>query len=207
MGYSLGGGVALQVAIRHPGVVRKLVVVSAPATRSGWYPEILAAEAQMNAAVAEQMKQSPMYALYASLAPRPQDWPVVVTKLGELLKIDYDWSKGIANITAPTLLVFADQDAVQMPAMAALFGLFGGGRHAPTFDGSGRRGRSWPSSPASRITTYACHLRSRRLHRRFSTPPDRVRSFVQTRGCVRHARMLRHSAMASQVECGWRDRQ
>jgi pimeloyl-ACP methyl ester carboxylesterase len=138
MGYSLGGGVALQVAIRHPGVVRKLVVVSAAATRSGWYPEILAAEAQMNAAVAEQMKQSPMYALYASLAPRPQDWPVVVTKLGELLKLDYDWSKGIANITAPTLLVFGDQDAVQMPAIAALFGLFGGGRHAPTFDGSGR---------------------------------------------------------------------
>ena len=92
----------------------------------------------MNAAAAEQMKQSPMYQLYASLAPRPQDWPVLVTKLGDLLKKDYDWSPGIKAITAPTLLVFADQDAVQMSSIVALFGLFGGGQHAPTFDGSGR---------------------------------------------------------------------
>jgi pimeloyl-ACP methyl ester carboxylesterase len=42
MGYSVGGGVALQTAIRHPEVVRKLVVVSTPFERDGWYPEILA---------------------------------------------------------------------------------------------------------------------------------------------------------------------
>ncbi len=30
MGYSLGGGVALQTAIRHPGLVRKLALVSTP---------------------------------------------------------------------------------------------------------------------------------------------------------------------------------
>src|SRR3984893_5077984 len=47
MGYSLGGGVALQTAIRHPESVRKLVVVSAAFKRDGWYPEVLAATAQM----------------------------------------------------------------------------------------------------------------------------------------------------------------
>src|SRR5438132_13335238 len=46
MGYSLGGGVALQTALRHPEVVRKLVVVSTPVRRDGWYPEILAGRAQ-----------------------------------------------------------------------------------------------------------------------------------------------------------------
>jgi pimeloyl-ACP methyl ester carboxylesterase len=93
MGYSLGGGVALQTAIRHPEAVRKLVVVSTPFKRDGWYPEILAGMAQMGPQVAEPMKQTPMYQLYSSIAPSPGDWPVLLTKLGELLKRDYDWSK------------------------------------------------------------------------------------------------------------------
>src|SRR6266446_4283744 len=58
MGYSLGGGVALRTAIQHPGAVRKLVVVSAAFKRDGWYPEILAGMAQMNAGAAESMKQT-----------------------------------------------------------------------------------------------------------------------------------------------------
>jgi pimeloyl-ACP methyl ester carboxylesterase len=53
MGYSLGGGVALQTAIRHPEVVRKLVVVSTPFKRDGWYPEILAGMGQMGPEAAE----------------------------------------------------------------------------------------------------------------------------------------------------------
>src|SRR5213080_2493207 len=74
MGYSLGGGVALQTAIRHPEVVGKLVVVSTPFRRNGFYPDILAQQGQVSAQAAEAMKQTPMYQLYASLAPRPQDW-------------------------------------------------------------------------------------------------------------------------------------
>jgi pimeloyl-ACP methyl ester carboxylesterase len=53
MGYSLGGGVALQTAIRHPGSVRKLVVLSQPFRRDGWYPEVLVGMAQMGPAAAE----------------------------------------------------------------------------------------------------------------------------------------------------------
>jgi len=75
MGYSLGAGVALQTAIRHPEVVGKLVVVSAIFRRNGFYPDILAQQAQVNAAAAEQMKQTPMYQLYSSIAPRPEDFP------------------------------------------------------------------------------------------------------------------------------------
>ena len=73
MGYSLGGGVALQTAIRHPEVVRKLVLVSTPFRRDGFYPEILAQQGQVGPAAAEAMKQTPMYQLYSSLAPRPED--------------------------------------------------------------------------------------------------------------------------------------
>src|SRR5687768_5497240 len=50
MGYSLGGGVAVHTAIRHPGVVNRLVVVSTPFRRNGFYPEILAQQEMVNAA-------------------------------------------------------------------------------------------------------------------------------------------------------------
>ena len=82
MGYSLGGGVALQTAIRHSDVVRKLVLVSTPFKRDGWYPEVLAGMAQMGPEAAEPMKQTPMYQLYASIAPKPDDWPVLLTEAG-----------------------------------------------------------------------------------------------------------------------------
>ena len=85
MGHSLGGGVALQTAIRHPEVVRKLVLVSTPFKRDGWYPEVLTGMEQMGPGAAEPMMQTPMYHLYSSVAPRPEDWPVLFTKLGELL--------------------------------------------------------------------------------------------------------------------------
>ncbi|PYQ07552.1 MAG: alpha/beta hydrolase, partial [Acidobacteria bacterium] len=113
MGYSLGGEVALRTAIQHPDLVRKLIVVSATFKRDGWYPEILAGMAQMGPGAAEPMKQTPMYQLYSRLAPKPDDWPVLLTKLGDLLRKDYDWSKEVAAIKAPTLLVFGDADAVR----------------------------------------------------------------------------------------------
>src|SRR6267143_6863296 len=109
MGYSVGGGVALRTAGRHPEVMRQMVLVSTAFRRDGWYPEILAGMAQMGAAgEAESMKQTPMYELYARLAPKPADWPVLLTKLNEMLKKDYDWSKDVATIKVPTLLVFGD---------------------------------------------------------------------------------------------------
>ena len=138
MGYSLGGGVALQTAIRYPGAVRKLVVVSAAFKRDGWYPEILAGMAQMGPAAAEPMKQTPMYQLYSKIAPKPEDWPVLLTKLGELLKKDYDWSKQVAAIKAPTLLVVGDADAVRTAHSVEFFGLLGGAQRDGGWDGSGR---------------------------------------------------------------------
>jgi pimeloyl-ACP methyl ester carboxylesterase len=92
MGYSLGGGVALRTAIQHPDLIWKLVVVSTTFGRDGWYPEVVAAMAQVGAGSAERMKPSPIYQMYARIAPRPADWPVLLAKIGELLGKDYDWS-------------------------------------------------------------------------------------------------------------------
>ena len=133
MGYSLGGGVALQTAIRHPGAVRKLVVVSAPFKRDGFYPEVLAVMAQMGPSAAKGMTQSPLYQIYPNV-----NWARLFGKLGELLRKDYDWSKEVAAIKAPTMIVFADADAVRTAHILEFFGVLGGGQKDAGLDGSGR---------------------------------------------------------------------
>ena len=133
MGYSLGGGVALQTAMRHPESLRKLVVVSAAFKRDGWYPEVLAATAQMGPAAGEQMKQSPLFNLYPNV-----NWAVLFTKLGELLRKDYDWRREVAGIKSPTMLVFADADAIRPAHIIEFYGLLGGGQKDAGLDGSGR---------------------------------------------------------------------
>ena len=137
MGYSLGGGVALQTAIRHPELVRKLVVVSTPFRRDGWYPEVLAGMEGMGPAAAEPMKQTPIYELYANIAPKPEDWPVLLTKLGRLLGQDYDWSEEVAAIAEPTMIVVGDADSVRTAHAVEFFELLDGGKADGGWDGSG----------------------------------------------------------------------
>jgi len=138
MGYSLGGGVALQTAIRHPEVVGKLVVVSTPFRRSAFYAEILAQQGQVGAAAAAAMKQTPMYQLYSRLAPRPEDWPRLLDKIGEAMKQDFDFSREIAGLRATTLIVAADADIFPPAHAVEMFALLGGGQRDGGWDGSGR---------------------------------------------------------------------
>jgi hypothetical protein len=113
--------------------VRKLVVVSAAFRRSGWYPEVLAAFDKMNAASGDQMKQSPLSKVYPNV-----NWNVLFDKLGELLRKDYDWSKEVAAIRSPTMLVFADADAVRLQHIAEFYTLLGGGQRDAGLDGAQR---------------------------------------------------------------------
>jgi pimeloyl-ACP methyl ester carboxylesterase len=138
MGYSLGGGVAMRLAIQHPGAVRKLVVVSSPVKRSAWYPEIRSAMEQIGPESAEAMKASPLYKAYSEIAPNPKDWTTLVTKLGELLKQDYDWSKEVAGLKIPVLIVFGDADAVRPAHAVEFFELLGGGKKDAGWDGAGK---------------------------------------------------------------------
>jgi len=131
MGLSLGAGVALQTAIRHPQLVRRLVVVSAPFRRDGWYPEVRAEFDRMGPAAGEPMKESPLAQLYPLV-----DWPTLFGKIGELQRKDYDWSADVRSIEAPTMLVFADADAVRPDHIMEFYGLLGGGRRDAGLDGS-----------------------------------------------------------------------
>lgn len=128
MGYSLGGGVAMQVAFRHPDLVRKLVVVSKPCKRSGLDPSTLAIMDSMGPATAEMLKQSPLYEVYAKIAPRPEDWTTLVTKIADSIKVDFDWSAEVAKITAPTLLAFGGAEPVLPAHLVEFSGLLRNGQ-------------------------------------------------------------------------------
>jgi len=127
LGYSLGGGTALQLAIRHPERVRQLVVVSTPFARNGWFPEMRAGMAQLGLESAEAMKNLPFYETYLALAPDPGGWPALHTKLHDLLTTDYDWSAQIAALKMPILFAFGDSDGMPTSHVAQFFALLGGG--------------------------------------------------------------------------------
>jgi pimeloyl-ACP methyl ester carboxylesterase len=83
------------------------------------------------------LKQTPMYRVYERIAPRIRDWPVLMTKLGEMLRRDYDWSEGVAKIKAPTMIAVGDADSVRAAHAVEFFELLGGGKSDAGWDGSG----------------------------------------------------------------------
>lgn len=138
MGYSLGGGTALRLAIQHPDLVRRLVVVSQPHKLDGWYPEVRAGFQAMGRDFAEPMKQSPIYQNYEKVAPRPEDWPLLLDKVGDAIRQPFDWSGEVAALAAPVMLVFGDADSVSPAQIAEFYSLVGGGQRDGNWDGSRR---------------------------------------------------------------------
>jgi pimeloyl-ACP methyl ester carboxylesterase len=127
MGYSLGGLTALRTAIQHPERVRRLVLVSIAFRRDGNHADAIAAMDAMTAEAAEMMKQSPIYEVYARVAPRPEHWASLVGKTAELVKVGYDWTDEIRGLVAPTMLVYADADSIRPDHIVEFFALLGGG--------------------------------------------------------------------------------
>ena len=124
-GFSMGGGVALQVAIRHPEVVRKLVVASASYTSDGMHPELLE---MIPTLTPEVFAESPIEEAYLRTAPNPDDFPTLVAKLKQLDMEPFAWPpEDIRGIAAPTLLIIGDSDAIRLEHAVALFRLLGGG--------------------------------------------------------------------------------
>jgi pimeloyl-ACP methyl ester carboxylesterase len=124
-GFSLGGGVALQLAIRHPEVVRKLVVASASYTSDGLYPEVREA---IETITPELFAGSPIEEAYLRAAPNPDDFPTLVAKLKQLDLEPFAWPpEDIQRISAPTLLIIGDSDGTRLEHAVEMFRLLGGG--------------------------------------------------------------------------------
>jgi pimeloyl-ACP methyl ester carboxylesterase len=124
-GYSMGGGVALRLAMQHLELVRKLVAASASYRLDGLYPEVLAGIATITP---EMMKQTPWHEEYARVAPNPDEFPALVEKLKQLDAGEFAWpEEEVRSIASPTLLIFGDADVISLEHIVKLFRLLGGG--------------------------------------------------------------------------------
>ncbi len=124
VGYSMGGSAALQAAIRHPEVVRKLVSISCSHTLHGAQPVLLDMAPNMSP---EMFAGTPMLSEYEAIAPNPADFPRLVEQIKGLDSNPFDWSADVQGITAPTMIIIGDADAIQAESAVELFRLLGGG--------------------------------------------------------------------------------
>ena len=127
VGYSMGGGVALQLAIQHPHRVRRLVLLSTPFSQDGFYPEMLPQQAALGAAMVEHLKNTPMYQSYVAIAPHPEEFPKLLDHMGAYMRQGYDWSTDVRKLTMPVMLIYGDHDMFRPEHVVKFFQLLGGG--------------------------------------------------------------------------------
>lgn len=124
LGYSMGGGIAFQLAVRHPERVRRLVVLSGAYAHDGWWPD---AEASFASFMPEMLHGTPLYEQYASLGNDPAHFPEFVEKVISIDLQPYDWSDAVKNIRAPLFMAIGDADGVRYEHALELFRAKGGG--------------------------------------------------------------------------------
>ena len=125
LGYSMGGGVAFQVAVRHPEQVRRLVVLSGTYTHDGWWPDV---EAMYATFTPDMFKGTPIQKQYDSLGNDPAHFPEFVKKVISIDLKPYDWTKDVKNIKAPLFMAIGDADGVRYEHALELFRAKGGGK-------------------------------------------------------------------------------
>lgn len=138
VGYSLGGGVALRLASRYPNKVGKLVAASAYIRSDAPYAEILGQQGQVSAAAAEFMKDTPMYELYQRVAPRPEDFPRLLDKIGVAMAEDFDLTEEVRGLQVPAMIVAGDADMAPPSHFVEVFRLLDGGLRDGGWMGEGR---------------------------------------------------------------------
>ncbi|MGN6486956.1 MAG: alpha/beta fold hydrolase [Devosia sp.] len=137
VGYSMGGSIALRLALDHAGLVNRLVVASSPFAFSGWHDYNQQGMRSINASAAPGMVGSPLYEAFAAVNPDPEaNFPRLLDQMQYMGK-DFDWSAEIPKLEAPTMLVYGDWDAVRTGHAARFFELLGGGLQDAQWDGSG----------------------------------------------------------------------
>jgi pimeloyl-ACP methyl ester carboxylesterase len=126
-GYSMGGVVALRFAVQHPARVRRLVLVSAGYAQDGFYAEMLPQQAAVGAAMADAMKNTPMYQSYAAVAPNPDDFPKLLDQMGAWMRTPYNREDDVKTLSMPVMLVYGDSDMYRPEHVVKFYQLLGGG--------------------------------------------------------------------------------
>jgi pimeloyl-ACP methyl ester carboxylesterase len=124
-GYSMGAGVVLRTAIRHPAVVRKLILAAVSYTMSGIHPGLMEGLGNMTP---EMMYGSQFHEEYLRIAPHPEDFAKLFAKKTQMDRQTQDLpAESIRGIKSPTLLIAGDSDFVRPEHVVEMFRLLGGG--------------------------------------------------------------------------------
>jgi pimeloyl-ACP methyl ester carboxylesterase len=123
-GYSMGAGAGLQLAIRHPDKVNKLIAASVAYDTSGLQPEFKAMIPQMTV---DMFLQMPFAAQYRKLSPTPDSFPALVRKLIALEHEPMSWGEDLKRVKTPVLIIAGDADGYTLEHLVSLFRLLGGG--------------------------------------------------------------------------------
>ena len=127
LGYSMGGGVAMQLAIRHPERVRKVVSISAVIRSDGFVKEGMEALTRLEAGM---FKGSPIETEYKKLSPTPDQFETFVKHVVQFASKPYDFGAEKMKATkAPMLFIHGDADGVRLDYIAEVFRLKGGEIH------------------------------------------------------------------------------
>jgi pimeloyl-ACP methyl ester carboxylesterase len=160
-GYSMGAIAGLQLAIRHPAKVNKLVAASGAYDLEGWQPEFKAAIPQMTV---EMIVQMPFAQEYRKLAANPDGFPELARKLIALEKEPMAWAEDVKKLKTPVLIITGDADVATLEHSVALFRLLGGGA----------MGDMGKPLPAARLAVLPATS-----HTAVITQPDLLHAFIE----------------------------
>jgi pimeloyl-ACP methyl ester carboxylesterase len=133
MGYSQGGGAALQLALRHPQLVGKLVILSATYRQDGWYPVVLQA---LEGLSGDLFVDTPVGEAFRQHTPDPEAFAAYIEKMRVLNFEDQHISdEQMRSIRARTMVIVGDADGVTPEHAVAMFKLLGGGDEAAAANG------------------------------------------------------------------------
>lgn len=124
LGYSMGGAVAFQMAVRHPESVRRLVVLSATYAHDGWLPEVEAAFATMNG---EMFRGSPLEKVYLDHGNDPANFDAYIKKILDADSQPHDWSEEVKQLKMPVFIGIGDADGIRYEHVLELYRALGGG--------------------------------------------------------------------------------
>ena len=125
LGYSMGGAIAFQFAVRHPDQLRRLIILSGVYAHNGWWPDV---EASFATFTADMFKGTAIQKQYDSLGNDPAHFPDFVHKVIGIDLKPFDWSKEVKNIQAPIFMAIGDADGVRYEHALELFRAKGGGK-------------------------------------------------------------------------------